>query len=90
MALFDQETFTKFFFDEKIGTEIDEHGNSVYDEALLKKVNAISLATHLPPLQGAREPRNPQRQRTHLNYKLLKCESRLVKLIFELNGLKQT
>ena len=59
MQLYGQDQFAKFEFEEIIGTEYDDSGNPVYDEALLKKVNSISLTTCLPPLQGSREPRNP-------------------------------
>ena len=80
--------FTKFCFSEKLKIGKDEKGNPIYDEVLLKRVNAVqaSSAHQFTKTTITEKQKNPGL----IYYKMLKCESKLVKFIFELNGLVST
>jgi hypothetical protein len=61
-------------------TNKDDRGRPLYDDALNERVNSIpQSSSHLTQLKD----QNGQA----LQYKMLKCDSKLVRFIFELNGL---
>jgi hypothetical protein len=81
--------FTRFYFTERLKVPKDEKNNPIYDDALMKRVNAIQVSTNTQFAKQNYSSNDPNTGAT-VNYKMLKCDSKLVKFVFELNGLVST
>jgi len=61
------------------------------DDALIKKINSISsVQTYFTQIHSLNGERTAQVKQSTCFYKMLKCESKLIRFLFELNGLVPT
>lgn len=95
--------FVRFLFLEKLNVKSVPKNNGrgsieqvpLCDENLIKRINAlVNNQTFFTQQQtvgtGGTSNANPQVRQATIYYKMLKCESKLVRFIFEINGLVPT
>lgn len=95
--------YVKFKFLEKLNVKMVPWNNGrghieqvpQVDENLIKRINAlVNNQTYLnnqnPTSTASSSNANPQIRQVTIYYKMLKCESKLVRFIFEINGLVST
>lgn len=74
-------------------SKFDSSGNDQYSEALMKKINSISNQQTYFSMQNSGINQGSSSMVTSKSicyYKMLKCESKLIRFIMELNGLQNT